>query len=167
MLLVWCERGADSSLPPIIPHSATLMSCVTSVTPHIALPKPNGTVIKNDRNLFLAMEQVEELTCHHGRGTFSHLNPQSPGRNLFAKIQSISSKLDVRRDLRGCKEGRRDTPELGGKEGMSQGWETVSKRLVSIPCKLVTWFLKGHSYSLSVGKQQALYGIGVNQDICP
>lgn len=106
MLLVWCERGADSSLPPIIPHSATLMSCVTSVTPHTALPQPNGTVIKNDRNLLLAMEQAEELTCHHRRGTFSHLNPQSPRRNLCAKIQSISSKLNV----------RRESQRLGGRE---------------------------------------------------
>lgn len=54
----------------------------------------------------------------------------------------------MRRDPRGCKEGRRDTPELGGREGIRQGWETVSKHLVSIPCKLVAWFLEGHSYSL-------------------
>lgn len=79
---------------------------------------------------------------------FTPKPPEPPGRNLFAKIQSISSKLDVRRDPRGCKEGRRDTPELGGREGIRQGWETVSKHLVSIPCKLVAWFLEGHSYSL-------------------
>lgn len=83
------------------------------VTPHTALPKPNGTVIKNDRNLFLAMKQAEGLTCHHRSRTFSHLNPQSPRKNFFAKIQSISSKLNVRRAPRGC----------NSEEGYSRSWK--------------------------------------------
>lgn len=106
------------------------------MTPQAALPKPDGTVIKNDRNLFLAMKQAEGLTCHHRRRTFSHLKPPEPQeKNFFAKIQSISSKLDVRRDPRGCKERRRAMPGAGGRQGDTlgvRGWIKVLCLRVSL-----------------------------------
>lgn len=54
---VWAQ-GLTALPLPIILHLATQCP-IWSVTQHAARPKPNGAIIKNDRNLFLAMKQAE------------------------------------------------------------------------------------------------------------
>lgn len=86
MLVVQCERGADSFPPP--PSSFPLpltQSSVWSVTQHAALPQPNGAIIKNDRNLFLATKQAEATDVSSQKKELFTPRPPEPQENLLCQ----------------------------------------------------------------------------------
>lgn len=153
MLVVQHERGADSFPPP--PSSFPLpltQSSVWSVTQHAALPQPNGAIIKNDRNLFLATKQAEATDVSSQKKELFTPRPPELQENLLCQNWDCLK-------LTGCEKefwswvgkGRRDVQWNGRK---FQGF------FFSLPPSRPQLFPRSHLNG------QALYRAGPNT-LCP